>query len=409
MNDLSYKTDPLEIRRMFNNFVKRIGKTKTDFVRYLMNDISWEDRCIAIRGSRGCGKTTLLHQYIKLNLVIDDSIIYVSLDDVYFSNNRLIDFVDDFVVNGGTHLFLDEVHKYPTWSAELKSIYDNHSDLKIVFTSSSLLEINKGKADLSRRVVVYDLAALSFREFLCLNQSVIFSPISLNDLTKNHISEAIEITKSIKVIPLFKQYLEGGVYPFFLEGKHSYGTKLANSVNLTLETDLPAVYNLEYKNIYKLKKLLHFLAINGPYKPDITKLAAQLEVSRVTVLMFLHYLQGAHLVNLLKTDKGKESVLTKPEKVYLNNTNLMHALAGEPSDLSVVREVFFFHQMAVKNNISYTPSGDFYVNNKLTFEVGGKTKSFSQIKDIEHSFLAIDGVEIGMGNKIPLWMFGLSY
>jgi hypothetical protein len=317
--------------------------------------------------------------------------------------------VDDFVANGGTHLFLDEVHKYPTWSSELKSVYDNHSDLKIIFTSSSVLEIYKGSADLSRRLVAYDMDVLSFREFLLLSEGLDLPIIPLPKLLENHIDFAIEITEKIKIIPALKRYLEFGVYPFFMESTNSYSHKLSNTVNLILETDLPAVFNMEYKNVFKLKKLLHFLAVSGPYKPDITKLAAQLEVSRNTLLQFLNYLHTAKLINLLKTDKGSESILTKPEKIYLNNTNLLHALAFEPTNIGTVREIFFFNQMAVKNTVKYTPTGDFLVNDQYIFEVGGKTKTFNQIKELNNAFLAIDGVEMGMGNKIPLWMFGFSY
>ncbi|OYU96533.1 MAG: AAA family ATPase [Bacteroidetes bacterium B1(2017)] len=409
MDTIPYKTDESEIKRMYNNFVQRVRKTKTEFVRYLMPTINWEDRFIAIRGARGCGKTTLLHQYIKLNLNLDQSIIYVSLDDVYFSNNRLIDFVDDFVLHGGTHLFLDEVHKYPSWSNELKSIYDNHSELKIVFTSSSVLNINKGSADLSRRVVVYDMDAMSFREFMNLSEGSSVSVLSLNDLLKNHLSIANEILMGRKVIPAFKNYLDYGAYPFFIEGTSSYAGKLAAIVNLTLETDLPAVFNMEYRNVFKLKKLVQYLAVSGPYKPDITKLAAQLEVSRNTLLLFLSQLDSAHLLKLLKTDKGNESILTKPEKVYMNNSNLMNALSAAPADIGAIREVFFFHQMGVKHKVTYTPVGDFFIDDQFTFEVGGKNKTFSQIKQIKQSYIAIDGVETGMGNKIPLWMFGLLY
>jgi predicted AAA+ superfamily ATPase len=394
---------------MFNNFLLRIKRTKLDYTRNLIDEINWNDRFIAIKGPRGCGKTTFLHQYIKKNLPIGNHIIYVSLDDVFFSNNRLIDFVDDFVTNGGTHLFLDEVHKYPTWSLELKSIYDNHADLKIVFTSSSVLEIYKGSADLSRRLMAYDMEALSFREYLLLNHGIDLPIIPLNELIKNHIGLAVSITEKTKIIPAFKNYLEFGVYPFFMEGSNSYSHKLGNTVNLILETDLPAVFNIEYKNVFKLKKLLHFLAVSGPYKPDITKLSAQLEISRNTLLAFLHFLHTAKLFNLLKTDKGAESILTKPEKIYLNNTNLMYALAGEPTDIGAVREVFFFNQLAAKHKVRYTPTGDFLIDNNLFFEVGGKTKTFNQIKDLKNAYLAIDGVELGMGNKIPLWMFGFSY
>ena len=409
MASVPFKTDELEYNRMYANFLSRVKKTKTDLVRYLYADIDWSNRLIGVKGPRGCGKTTLLHQYIKLNLPLNETVNYVSLDDVYFASNRLIDFVDDFVSHGGTHLFLDEVHKYPHWSPELKSCYDNHPDLKIVFTSSSVLEIHKGTADLSRRAVVYDLEAMSFREFLNLSEGLDLLPISLDELVKNHISLATDITSKIKILPAFKKYLEHGVYPFFTESVNTYGMKLAGTVNLALETDLPAVFNIEYKNVFKLKKLLHYLAVTGPYKPDITKLAAQLEVSRNTVLQFLHYLSTAKLINLLKTDKGNERILTKPEKVYLNNTNLMYALAGIPTDVGAMREVFFFNQVMVKHAVGYTPTGDFWVDHKLTFEVGGKNKTFTQVKNIKQAYLAIDGVETGLGNKIPLWMFGLMY
>lgn len=404
-----YKTDEQEIKRMFNNFLVRIRRTRLEYVRYLNEQINWNDRFIGIQGARGCGKATLLHQHIKQNLLLNEQVIYVSLDDVYFTNNRLIDFVDDFVANGGTHLFLDEVHKYPNWSPELKSIYDNHADLHIVFTSSSVLEIHKGKADLSRRVVVYHLEALSFREFLVLDEGIELEPFSLAELLKHHPEIAVDVTSKTKVLPAFKRYLAHGAYPFFLEGTGSYLHKLGSAVNLALETDLPAVFNMEYRNVFKLKKLLHYLAVAGPYKPDITKLAAQMEVSRNTLLQFLNYLNAAGLINLLKTDKGSERILTKPEKVYLNNTSLMHALAGEPRDIGAVREVFFFNQVAAGHKVGYTPSGDFLVDEKYTFEVGGKNKGFEQVKGVKNAYLAVDGAETGIGNRIPLWLFGFMY
>ncbi|MDX2188784.1 MAG: AAA family ATPase [Bacteroidota bacterium] len=404
-----FKTNEDEFRRLYNTFLFRLRKTKMDLVRYFEHEVDWNNRFIAVRGARGCGKTTFLFQYIKNHLPLNDSILYVSLDDLYFTTHRLIDFADDFVMNGGTHLFLDEVHKYPTWSLELKTIYDTYDELKIIITSSSILEIYKGNADLSRRMICYDMEGLSFREYLHWEHNLKIDKIPLNDLVSNHVSLAMEITSKIKIIPAFKDYLQYGYYPYFKEGKSLYHQKLSNTVSLSLEVDLPAIHSITYANVYKLKRLLSFLAMNGPYKPDITKLSGQLEVSRNSLLSFLDYLKGAKVLNLLKTEKGNESIMTKPEKVFLNNTNLMYAIGADVTDIGAIRETFFFNQLAAKNKVGYSEAGDFKVNEKYTFEIGGKSKDSSQIKGIADAYLGIDGIELGMGNRVPLWMFGLTY
>ena len=405
----TYKTNEEEFKRLHRSFLLTIKNTRLTFRRYLTESIDWSNRFIAIRGARGCGKTTFLYQYIKTHLPLNEEVIYANLDDIYFTTHRLIDFAEDFVINGGKYLFLDEVHKYPTWSLELKTIYDTYHDLKIIFTSSSILEVYKGNADLSRRLVCYDMEGLSFREFLLLEKGISLKKIPLEEIIKNHIAIAMEITADIKIIPLFRNYLEYGHYPFFMESKMSYHAKLANTINLILETDLPAINKIEYGNIYKLKKLLSYLAMNGPYKPDITKLSGQIEVSRNTLLLFLDYLKSSKAVNLLKTDKSNESVYTKPEKVYLHNTNLLFAIGGDVTDTGVMREIFFFNQLSAKHKVGYTEKGDFLVNNKYTFEIGGKKKGFEQVKEIKESFIAADGIEVGYKEKIPLWLFGLMY
>ncbi len=408
MDNLVFKTDKNEIDRLFAFSNMRIRDYTLDFVRYL--EVDEEDRFIAIRGARGCGKTTFLHQLIKKNYTLDGSVIYINLDDVYFSNHRLIDFVEDFVLLGGKYLFLDEVHKYPTWSLELKTIYDTYSKLKIVFTSSSILEVYKGEADLSRRLVNYDMEGLSFREFLAFEKGLKIPRISLDEITKNHVDICNDITSKIKIMPAFKDYLLYGYYPYFKESKKKYHEKLVNTVKLILEVDLPAsIKKIEYENIFKLRKLLIYLAMNGPYKPDITKLSAQLEISRNSTLHFLSYLSSAKTINLLKGDKNNESVYTKPEKVLLNNTNLVYALGADVNNLGAIREIFFMNQLSATNKVGHTPIGDFLVNDSFLFEIGGKRKTFDQLKDVPNSFVAADDVEIGMGNKIPLWLFGMTY
>jgi predicted AAA+ superfamily ATPase len=404
-----YKTNEEEFGRLFNNFLTKIKNTKTEFVRYLEMGIDWNNRFIALRGARGCGKTTFLYQYIKRNLKLDESVIYVNLDDLYFTTHRLIDFTEDFVTHGGKYLFLDEVHKYPNWSLELKTIYDTYDDLRITFTSSSILELYKGNADLSRRLVCYDMEGMSFREFLKFEHGFVIEKIPLKNILSNHITIAMELTGKIKMLPAFNEYLTLGYYPYYKENKTAYHGKLANTVNLMIEIDLPAIHSITYTNVYKLKKLVSYLAMNGPYKPDITKLSGQLEVSRNSLLAFLDYLKNAKILNLLKTDKGNESIMTKPEKVYMNNTNLMYALGSDTTNVGAIREAFFFSQLNVNHKVTYTEIGDFLIDDAYTFEVGGKNKSMKQIKEVKNSYVVYDGTEMGFENKIPLWVFGLMY
>lgn len=408
MENLVFKTNKDEIDRLCAMSNLRIRNYDLDFVRYL--EVDAEDRFVSIRGARGCGKTTFLHQLIKLRHTLDASVIYVNLDDVYFSHHRLIDFVEDFVLMGGKYLFLDEVHKYPGWSKELKTIYDNYSRLKIVFTSSSILEVYKGEADLSRRLVNYNMEGLSFREFLEFEHGLKFPKLSIAEILKNHVEICNDITAKTKIIPAFRDYLSFGFYPYFKESKKKYHEKLVNTVKLILEIDLPAsIKKIEYENVFKLRKLLMYLAMNGPYKPDITKLSGQLEISRNSTLLFLNYLESAKMVNLLKNDKNNESIYTKPEKVLLHNTNLVHALGADIHNIGAIREIFFFNQLQVVAKVRHTPIGDFLINDELYFEIGGRRKSFEQLKASPNGYVAADDIEVGMGSKIPLWLFGFLY
>jgi uncharacterized protein len=397
------------MKELRETFISSIDKVSLDFQRYLIDEIPWLDRMIAVKGARGTGKTTMLLQYIKQNIPINDEVIYVSLDDLYFSENRLVNFASDFVKSGGKFLFLDEVHKYPTWSRELKNIYDNHTDLKIIVTASSALELYKGDADLSRRLLSFDLHGLSFREFIEFTLGIRFDILSLKDILKDHLDIAREINKKIKPIAEFNKYLKYGYYPYFKENIETYPMKLANTMNVVLENDLPIIEGIEYFNVTKLKKLLYIIARSVPFKPNITKLAEALELSRQTVIQYMNYLQKAHIVNLLHSDPNNVGYLTKPEKIYLNNTNIIHALMPKNFETGTVRESFFYNQLNVRHKIIMAKKADFVVDDNLTFEIGGKNKSQDQIKGTKNAFIAADNIEYGFKNMIPLWMFGFLY
>lgn len=398
------------MEKLFQQFTRRISNTSANFKRYLYDDINWEDCLIAIKGSRGVGKTTLILQHIKLNRPLNEQTLYVSLDDIYFQANTLVDLVEEFYVNGGKYIYLDEVHKYENWSTEIKNIYDNYHDLHIVFTSSSVLEINKGNADLSRRAVSYELKGLSFREYLQLEENMDVSPLKLSEILKNHQQIAQDITLHKRVIPYFKKYLEIGYYPFYREGEASFYNKLNSVISLTIESDIPSVYKTEFKTINKIKRLLYLISTSLPYEPNITKLSEQLETtSRTSTLQYIDYLEKANLISNLKTSAKGNNYLMKPDKIYLENTNLIKAIGSNQVSEGTLRETFFNNQMGVKHEINTSKESDFLVDGIYTFEVGGKGKTTSQIKSVENAFIAAVNLEVGIRNKIPLWLFGLTY
>jgi predicted AAA+ superfamily ATPase len=379
-------------------------------VRYLYPKIRWNNRLIAITGARGAGKTTMMLQHIKQTFGdAPKEALYVSLDNIYFSNNRLLDFAHDFDKMGGKYLFLDEVHKYENWSIEIKNIYDSLPDLKVIFTGSSMLEIYKGKADLSRRVTHYTLNGLSFREFLLLEKGIDFSVLKLDDLLENHIAIASQINKKIKPLPLFHQYLKEGFYPYYKEDSEIYLDRLLHTINVVLETDLPAIESIEIHTIKKIKQLLYIIAQRVPFTPNIKELSEILEVSRKSLLTYLVYLEKAQLVGLLQQNVSGLRTLTKPEKIYLDNSNLAFALEYEKPDIGNIRETFFFNQLKIVSKVILGGKPDFKINNKYSIEVGGKNKGHEQITGIPNSYLALDNLEYGFMNKIPLWLFGMLY
>ena len=395
---------------LVDTYRNRLEQTNMAFVRYLMPRIDWSNRLFAIVGARGTGKTTLLLQYINQNLDMTRAF-YMSLDDLFFTTNRLVDIVNKLWKEGIKHFFIDEIHKYPykTWAQELKNIYDSYPDIKVVFSGSSILNIYKGNADLSRRAIHYELFGLSFREFLEFEGIKKIPVIAFDDLLKNHVSIAAEIIRDTKILPLFRQYLQSGYFPYYKENLRSYPIRLLNTVGAVLESDLPAVENVEFVSVQKLKRLLKVIASLTPFTPNMTNLGQQVDIQRSNLPKSLLLLEHARLLSLLRNIEKNPDDLSKPSKIYLDNPNLAFALGENNPNTGNLRETFFYNQLKVTGKVNSTEKGDFMVDNKYIFEVGGKGKKFTQIADIPNSYLATDETEIGFGNKIPLWMFGFLY
>lgn len=388
---------------------KRLRNTSSSFRRYLINDIDWGDRLISIVGSRGAGKTTLMLQHLKENYGAGNDAVYLSLDNTYFTRHSLIDTVITFSNAGGKTLFLDEVHKYPNWSIELKNIYDDFPELKVVFSGSSMLELYKGQGDLSRRLSSYKLPPLSLREFIELEHKISFPVFKLEDILENHVEISNEIGSKIKPVAVFKDYLEYGALPFYKESRGKYHERLVNVINMILDYDLPSITPIHYMHVVKIKMLLKIISDMVPFKPNVTKLASQTQIDRKTVLKYLDLLNRSELISLLNPYSASDSVFTKPTKIYLGNPNLMFSLCDEKPNIGTLRETFFYQQLSVKHKVYHSRESDFLVDNKYTFEIGGRKKGAAQIKGLENAFIAADDMEYGFGNKIPLWMFGFLY
>lgn len=377
--------------------------------REIENRINWNNRLIALTGARGVGKTTLLLHHIKNNLP-QEKALYVAMDNLYFASGNLLDLAETFVAMGGKYLFLDEVHKYPSWSLEVKNIYDDLPELNTVITGSSILEIYKGQADLSRRAVHYSMHGLSFREFLQLDQGVELSPIPLPELVQRHVEIASDIiTDEFRPLKYFKNYLEYGYYPYFKEGIVEYPQKLAQTINLTLETDLPHVHPIQYSNIHKIKLLLSIVADSVPFTPNISKLAGHVGAKWDTLIQFLSYLHDAEIIRMLYDIKKGVNKLNKPNKILLDNPNMAHALSMTQVDVGSIRESFFANQVGHAHDVWFSKVADFVVGTEMLFEVGGKNKGSSQLQGAKQSWVAADNLEIGAHRKVPLWLFGLLY
>ena len=395
---------------LINLFEKKLARTDTKFVRSIMNDMNWNARLIGIKGARGVGKTTLLLQYIKLNLFKQlNQVLYVSLDHVWFNNHSLLDLVRVFEQKGGKYLFLDEVHKYPNWAQELKNTYDDYPDLKIVFTGSSLLEILNARADLSRRAIMHHMQGLSFREYIAVESGQEFLTHSLADIVKNHRDIGRDINAEINPFSYFENYLKHGYYPYYREEKELYLMRLGEVLNMMLEIELPFLRKVDVAYVPKVKQLLSIIAASVPFKPNVVKLSAKIGINRTTLLTYLNYLDEIGLtINLFKDSKGISS-LQKPLKIYLENTNMMYLLAAENTNKGNLRETFFANQLRYQHTITYANQGDFIVDDTFTVEVGGKNKTKKQLEGVNNSYTVIDDVTIGSQDRIPLWLFGFLY
>lgn len=381
-------------------------RIQTDFVRYLYQEIRWNNRLIAIKGARGVGKTTLLLQYLKKDLNPESSL-YVSMDDLFFADQSLYELAKQHVLQGGRHLLLDEVHKYPNWSREIKLIYDDFEKLQVVFTSSSILEIHKGESDLSRRAISYTLKELSLREYVYMCGGPLLSSYTLEDILTDHITIAADVTSKIAPIQYLQAYNKHGAYPYFQEDPITYSERLQQNVQLILEVDIPSVIGIDYNMVVVLKKLLKAIATSVPFTPNISKLASLMNVSRQSLLKAIDYLDKSRLITSLSKDQKGIGVLTKPDKILLNNTNLLYLL-GDPN-IGTIRETFFANQLSDLHTITLPKQGDFLIDGQYTFEVGGKGKKKKQLINIADAYVVRDDIDMGSGDIIPLWVFGMSY
>lgn len=397
-----------DIRPIVAFYHSKLAKATLDFKRYLYHKINWDARVIGIKGERGVGKTTMLLQRIKEKYSNPDDTFYISLDHFWFRTHELQDLVEFMYRRGITEFYIDEVHKYKDWSIILKNLVDEHDDLRIVYTDSSLLEIDNAKVDMSRRQTPYTLKGMSFREYMEYEGIIKMNAVPLEELLNNHASIAMDISANTKILVAFESYLRTGVYPFYKDAGQDFLVRLKEVVDTVIESDLPAVEKITFDTIEKCKKLLMIIAENVPLQPNVDRLAASLGTTRDTLLKLLYKLDKAEILELLTVELKSYKKLINPEKIYLGNTNLMYALSPK-IEVGTLRETFFIDQFASVGTVQMPTKGDFLVNDKYLFEVGGEGKGFEQIADIPNSYLAIDGIESGYGARVPLWLFGLLY
>ena len=397
-----------DIRPIVEFYHSKLAQVTLNFKRYLYPLINWDSRVIGIKGERGVGKTTMLLQRIKEKYSNPDETFYISLDHYWFGTHQLQDLMEFLYKRGITEFYIDEVHKYKGWSTVLKNLVDQYKDLRIVYTGSSLLEIDNAKVDMSRRQTSYTLKGMSFREYLAYEDIHCVDAISFDDLLKNHVAISIDVAAKTKVLVAFEAYLRSGVYPFYKEAGSDFLVRLKEVIDTVLESDLPAVEKITYDTVEKCKKLLMIISENVPLQPNVTRLSASLGSTRDSLLKLIYSLDKAEILELLTAELKSYKKLVNPEKIYLGNTNLMYALSPK-IDMGTLRETFFIDQLSSIGTVQMPPKGDFLVNGKYLFEVGGESKDFNQIAGISNSYLAVDGIETGYGARIPLWMFGLLY
>lgn len=376
------------------------------FRRYLFEQIDWTQRLILVLGHRGVGKTTLLIQHMQN---VHPPAVYLSLDDFYFESNRLAELIEQLYEKGYRNFYIDEAHRYRHWSTDLKIVYDNLPDAYFIVSGSSILALKKGKGDLSRRAAVYHLEGLSFREFLLLEKKLNIQPLSLPQILEQHETLSTDISDRLQILTLFREYLEYGYYPFYLEGKKLYKSRLTETTQVVIEMDLSPLEDLSHQTIRNMKKLILIISESVPFIPNISKLAERLEVSRNTILKILDLLEQAQILQLLRQSTKGISFLQKPEKIYLQNTNLAYTFALASINVGNIRETFFMNQLRQNHQVTFPKYGDFMVDDTFVFEIGGANKTQQQIQGVPNAYLALDEIKTGHGNRIPLWLFGFLY
>lgn len=399
----------MEIEELYQISERLVGDADLTIHRYFYDRLEWNLPMLCIKGAKGIGKSTAFWQYMKEHFR-DNEAVYVSLDNIWFSEHRLLELVDYHYHRGGTHIFIDEVHRYPykNWMLELKNISDSYPHLHVAFTGSSLLKIDKSVADLSRRCIFYDIQGLSFREYLKFEGVANLPAYSLEDILNHHLEIAHQITAIIKPLKYFNDFLSVGYYPYYRQHPNTYYAAIQQTISTIIDDDLRAVEDVAAITVKKVKRLLYILSQMVPYTPNITKLGQAIEATRNQTAQILQILEKAALTTNLYADRNNMSQLTKPEKIYMENTNLMHALSANV-DKGNDRETFFANQLKEGHSITFSGQGDFLIDGKYTIEVGGKGKTLEQIKDIPDSYIASDDIEYGHSNRIPLWLFGFLY
>ncbi len=398
------------MEQLFKKHRMFISQVDMSIVREIVDKINWQKQLVAIKGSRGVGKTTLMRQYIKKTYGVQPGkALYCVMDSIYFTTHSLLDMAEKFYMMGGEHLFLDEVHKYPTWSKEIKEINDLYPNLKVTFTGSSLIQILNADADLSRRVLSYTMEGLSFREFLHFYKGIQLPIFSLQEILQDPDSICDKVNEVCRPQQMFEEYLRVGYYPFYDGNETEYFSRIENVINFIVEQEMPLFCGVEPAFTRKMKAMLLFLASNLPYEVNIAKLASYLELNKSTVLSYLSSMQRAELLHLLYADNKSVTKMQKPDKIFLHNTNMLFALAQD-SVIGTIRECFVVNQLAVNHTVEYGKSvGDFKIDGKITFEVGGHDKSFDQIANVPDSYILADSMEYPIGKKLPIWLVGMTY
>lgn len=395
------------VEKLHSDFIEYLHNQKQTYKRYMHKTINHADKLIGIIGARGVGKTTYILQYLhELDLPMSKKL-YISADNFNVTDSSLLEIAREFSLLGGKVLAIDEIHKYKNFELELKQIHDM-LDLKIIFSGSSALKLEHSKADLSRRAVLYRINGLSYREFLEIKLNKTFKRYSLNEILDTHADIVYKDFSDFKPLEYWSEYLKYGFYPFYFQNQETYNIKLQETVNTVIEVDIPSIFNIRYENILNLKKLTKLICQSEPFKINIKEMSAKIGTDRDTLYSYIEYLHRGKIFHILRSKTKGDNIFLKPDKIYLNNTNLNYCYCNN-QEIGTIRETFFANQLSLLHDISVPTYGDFLIDEKYTVEIGGKNKNFNQIKDIPNSYIAADDIEIGFGNKIPLWLFGFLY